>query len=170
MFTRLAEKLGILDIVAPRGEDSSTTNETSSPKNRKRRKMTRSERQQEQEKKDAEMAKELQSQFDRMNRMLEAQKEEEERAAKYGKFAKKQRVSYHHRANDTYYDAVIVGVHLDDGPDKPYYTIKYKRPNTYENDDGQEITEEIEIEKQTTPDRLKAVPFDYDKTWKIIGN
>lgn len=127
MFTRLAEKLGILDIVAPREEESeaSTTNETSSPKNRKRRKMTRSERQQEQEKKDAEMAKELQSQFDRMNRMLEAQKEEEERAAKYGKFAKKQRVSYHHRANDTYYDAVIVGVHLDDGPDKPYYVSDF---------------------------------------------
>ena len=51
-----------------------------------------------------------------------------------------------------------------------YQTIKYKRPNKYENDDGQEITEEIEIEKQTTPDRLEAVPFDYDKTWKIIGN
>ena len=126
MFTRLAEKLGILDIVAPRGEDSSPTNETSSPKNsRKRRKMTGSERQQELERIDAEMAKELQSQFDRMNRMLEAQKEEEERAAKYGKFAKKQRVSYHHRANDTYYDAVIVGVHLDDGPDKPYYVSNF---------------------------------------------
>lgn len=126
MFTRLAEKLGILDVVAPRGEDSSTTIETSSPKNnRKRRKMTRSERQQEQEKIDAEMAKELQSQFDRMNRMLEAQKKEEERAANYGKFAKKQRVSYHHRANDTYYEAVIVGVHLDDGPDKPYYVSNF---------------------------------------------
>jgi hypothetical protein len=53
--------------------------------------------------------------------MLTAQKEEEDRSRKIGQFAKKQRVSYHHRGTNKQYDAVIVGVHLDDGPDKPYY-------------------------------------------------
>lgn len=56
--------------------------------------------------------------------MLTAQKEEEDRSRKIGQFAKKQRVSYHHRGTNKQYDAFIVGVHLDDGPDKPYYVSR----------------------------------------------
>ena len=130
MFTKIAEKLGLLDILAPRrdGEDnrqSSTNNvnanvnsrnrKRTSPQHRKRRKQTL------QEAKDEEFARQLQAEEDARFRILKAQKEEEDQARESGKFAKKQRVSYHHRGSDTYYDAVIAGVHLDDGPDKPYY-------------------------------------------------
>lgn len=52
---------------------------------------------------------------------LEAQKKAEELAESKGVFAKKQRVRYHNKSNNTISDAVVVGVHYDDGPDKPYY-------------------------------------------------
>ena len=54
-------------------------------------------------------------------RRLDAQKKAEELAESNGVFAKKQRVFYHNKSTDTMHDAYIVGVHFDDGPDKPYY-------------------------------------------------
>ena len=54
-------------------------------------------------------------------RRLNAQKRAEESAESQGVFAKKQRVFYHNKSTDTMHDAYIVGVHFDDGPDKPYY-------------------------------------------------
>jgi len=130
MFTRIAEKLGILDIVAPRREhdqsaSSSGTNNTASnsttttgPRHRKRRKQSQ------QDAEDEAFARKLQAEEDRRFQILKSQKEEEARAQQNGKYAKKQRVSYHHRGSDKYYDAVIDGVHFDDGPDKPYYVSK----------------------------------------------
>jgi hypothetical protein len=53
-------------------------------------------------------------------RRLDAQKKAETLAESNGVFAKKQRVFYHNKSTDTMHDAYIVGVHFDDGPDKPY--------------------------------------------------
>ena len=129
MFTRIAEKLGILDIIAPiiaprdqhdqsassSGTNNAASNTTRRPQGRKRRKQSP------QDAEDEAFARKLQAEEDLRFQMLKSQKEEEDRAQQNGKYAKKQRVSYHHRGSDEYYDAVIVGVHLDDGPDKPYY-------------------------------------------------
>lgn len=54
-------------------------------------------------------------------RRLDAQRKLEEDAESRGAFAKKQRVKYHNKLHGRWDDAVIVGVHYDDGPDKPYY-------------------------------------------------
>jgi hypothetical protein len=64
--------------------------------------------------------KELERRFN----MLRTQKEEEDRARNIGQYAKKQRVSYHHRGSNKQYDAIIVGVHFDDGPTNPYYVSR----------------------------------------------
>ena len=57
-------------------------------------------------------------------------------------FQKKEVVLYNDKS--TWVSARITGVHLDDGPDKPYYTINFMR--------GSE-----EIEKQTTNERLRRM-------------
>lgn len=55
-------------------------------------------------------------------RKLDAQWKLEEEAKSRGAFAKKQRVKYYHKTTGKWYDdAHVVGVHFDDGPDKPYY-------------------------------------------------
>jgi uncharacterized membrane protein YgcG len=41
--------------------------------------------------------------------------------------------------------AVVTGVHLDDGPDDPYYTVEFRR--------GEEA-----VEKQTQPERIRKDP------------
>jgi len=46
---------------------------------------------------------------------------------------------------ETWVPCEITGVHLDDGPEDPYYTIRFNR--------GEES-----MEKQTQPDRLRAPP------------
>lgn len=92
------------------------------------------------------------------NRLIEGQKNREETASSRNQFTKQQRVRYYHKISDQRIDeAVVVGVHYDDGPDKPYYTIKYNRPQ-----DGSTM------EKQTTEDRLEEVEFDEQKTWAIL--
>lgn len=92
------------------------------------------------------------------NRLIQGQREREAKASSIRQYAKQQRVRYFHKLSDQWIeDVVIEGVHYDDGPDKPYYTIKYIRP-----DDG------IVLEKQTTDDRLEAADFDEHKTWAIL--
>lgn len=92
------------------------------------------------------------------NRLLEGQKNREQKASARNQYTKQQRVRYYHKISDQWIgEAVIVGVHYDDGPDKPYYTIKYNRP-----EDGSTM------EKQTTDDRLEEVEFDEQKTWAIL--
>ena len=102
-------------------------------------------------------------------RRIETQKQMEVDALKRGHFAKRQRVRYHHRSTDTYYDAVVTGVHFDDGPDKPYYSIKYKRPEVQHDDDGNESTTITLRETQTTPDRLLSLPWDEGKAWEAMN-
>jgi len=221
MLTNIAEKLGILDIVAPwiEGNDedpnqrsqsrtqskSQKANTTSNPSSRSRSsgdrtgstsqranpsagsgvnhgnargstattsnnstKRTRDEDSAPLEKNMVlEATKEREKQKRKIT-ILKAQKEEEERSSKVGQFAKKQRVSYHHRATNKRYDAVIIGVHLDDGPDKPYYTIKYNQTECFVDACGVEEEKECTVEKQTNPDRLTALPWDEDKTWELI--
>jgi hypothetical protein len=36
--------------------------------------------------------------------------------------------------------------------------------------EGKEQMELVSIEKQTDPDRLECVPWDEEKTWKILQN
>jgi hypothetical protein len=54
-------------------------------------------------------------------RRLECQRKMEAEAESLGAFAKKQRVKYHNKLQGRWHDAVVIGVHHDDGPDKPYY-------------------------------------------------
>ena len=94
------------------------------------------------------------------NRLIEGQKDREQKASALNQYTKQQRVRYFHKTSDQWIDeAIVVGVHYDDGPDKPYYTIKYSRPE-----------DEATIEKQTTEDRLEEVEFDEEKTWAILDS
>jgi hypothetical protein len=72
-------------------------------------------------------------------------------------FFKNQRVTYFHKASDTWIeDACIVGVHVhhDDGVDQPpSYTIQYHQSGSEE-----------PIEEQTTHDRLKIPSWDQEWT------
>ncbi len=117
MLTRIAEKLGILDKIAPRKKSKATENDSSSnvKAGNNKRKLTA------QESRDESLARKLQAEEDRSFNMLKAQKDAEDRAGKAGLFAKRQRVIYLHRGTNTQYDAIVVGVHFDDGPDNPYY-------------------------------------------------
>ena len=100
---------------------------------------------------------------------LQAQRVREDQAARVGAFAMKQRVKYHHKATHTFFDAHVVGVHLDDGPDKPYYTIKYTTRDVAVDENGKQDISELIMEKQTTCDRLERVPFSEEETWKLIN-
>ena len=88
---------------------------------------------------------------------LQEQKVAEIQALARNSFCKNQRVRYLHKASGRHFEAVIVAVHLDDGIDRPYYTVRYSR-------------EAETIEKQTTSDRLSHVAFDEDKTYEIISS
>mmetsp|Transcript_31773 Transcript_31773/g.48737 ORF Transcript_31773/g.48737 Transcript_31773/m.48737 type:complete len:172 (-) Transcript_31773:68-583(-) len=106
-----------------------------------------------------------------MRRMqLESQRQRELEAESRGAYIAKQRVKYHYRAMDSFHDAVILGVHLDDGPDKPYYTIQYQKADVTLNEHGHEEASLVQVEKQTTPDRLQRVPWDEEATWSILSS
>eukprot|EP00591_Stephanopyxis_turris_P011643 CAMPEP_0195520900 /NCGR_PEP_ID=MMETSP0794_2-20130614/17609_1 /TAXON_ID=515487 /ORGANISM="Stephanopyxis turris, Strain CCMP 815" /LENGTH=149 /DNA_ID=CAMNT_0040650339 /DNA_START=245 /DNA_END=694 /DNA_ORIENTATION=- len=117
---------------------------------------------------DEKLAWDLQREEHNRYRRLHAQYDSEMKALSHGMLATKQRVSYHHRGSDEHYDAVIMGVHLDDGPDKPYYTIKYQRRDKVIDEDGVEQDVLLDIEKQTDPDRLTRVSWDEDKAFKEL--
>ena len=106
VFGYVAEQMGILDILAPR----------------KRKKEA------ERKQRDAMLAQKLRQEEEEAQRKLRQKKREEEmqiklelEAERKGLFAKKQNVMYYHKLSDTTYYAQVVGVHFDDGPDKPYY-------------------------------------------------
>jgi hypothetical protein len=63
-----------------------------------------------------------------------------------GQFAKRQKAEYNDRvvSDGAWVPCVVVGVHLDDGPDKPYYTIEFFR-------NGEKI------EKQTMSERVRRI-------------
>ena len=101
--------------------------------------------------------------------LLQAQRHREEEATRRNKYCDKQRVRYFYKAANKWYDAVVVGVHYDDGPDKPYYTILYVRNEVEMDEEGNESVIHKKVEKQTTPDRLERVNFDADKTWDVLS-
>jgi hypothetical protein len=70
---------------------------------------------------DEKVAWELQKEEHARYRALHAQYASEMNAKKIGMLAKRQRVSYFHQPTSQHFEAVVVGVHLDDGPDQPYY-------------------------------------------------
>lgn len=63
----------------------------------------------------------------------------------FNKYSKNDPTVYFHKASGTNFDAKIVGVHFDDDPENPYYTIQYTAS------DGERV------ERQTTEDRLLPV-------------
>jgi hypothetical protein len=94
--------------------------------------------------------------------LLQGQQQRENDAKSQGLYVKKQRCHYFHKGSKQWFrDAHIAGVHFDDGPDRPYYTIVY----TKKNEDGS--TERIE--KQTTPDRLAYADWDAEKSLRLLN-
>jgi len=116
---------------------------------------------------DERFAWEIQNEEHRRYRMLHAQRASEMNAKKHNMYAAAQRVDYFHKSNGQHFEAIIIGVHLDDGFDKPYYTIRYTRPESIE-EDGQVKLCLIDIDKQTTPDRLRPLPWDEDKVYEAL--
>jgi hypothetical protein len=51
----------------------------------------------------------------------------------------------------------VVGVHFNDGPDKPYYTLHFVISYS-----------KVLVEKQTNADRVKDMPWNEGKTWPSI--
>lgn len=70
---------------------------------------------------DLEFAKKLQEEEYSRYKRLRSQFDEERAAETRGVFAKKQRVRYNNQSTGTCHSAIVVGVHLDDDPNKPYY-------------------------------------------------
>lgn len=121
-LSRLAERSGLFGILAPRrSKDTNKKDKNGDADEGKSNDNSQDEavpvdtsgddEPQEQESQEAILRK----------RRLDYQQKMENEAESRGAFCKKQRVKYHNRIQDTWYDAVIVGVHFDDGPDNPYY-------------------------------------------------
>jgi len=70
---------------------------------------------------DYEFARRLQDEeYSRYTR-LRSQFDREREAEGRGVFAKKQRVRYNNQSTGTYHLAIVLDVHLDDDPSRPYY-------------------------------------------------
>ena len=159
MFTNLGAKLGLWDAVAPpaaskscgvdlAGWDAGEVTLEGAPKPAEggfTRRMTPEEAEAIKRERDAARDAAL------AVAAAKAQLEEEERAEARGMFAKKQRAEYNDRvvSPDTWVSCQVVGVHLDDGPENPYYSITFKRERDGEVED---------MEKQTQPERLRRLP------------
>jgi len=150
MFSKFAEKVGLYDFLAPetkkRSKSKESEDDTTTIAN--------------------SFSDEQQLKSRRLDAQLKAEKEAAARGPKF--FAKKQRVRYLNKTTNSVCDAVVVGVHYDDGPDNPYYTIKYKKQCEEILDEGSKRTYISEVEKQTNPERLSRVPWDEDATWKVL--
>jgi len=122
------------------------------------------------EMRDEQLARHLQQEEYQRYTRLRTQYDSERAAESRGVLAKGQCVYYvvNTETGSNTYEAVVVDVHLDDGPDNPYYTIKYKKPVTVQNEDGTESQEIIEVEKQTNPDRLRRMVWNDDASWDAI--
>lgn len=68
-----------------------------------------------------------------------------EQSHSFNKYSKNDNTIYFHKASGTNFDAKVVGVHFDDDPENPYYTIQYTAS------DGERV------ERQTTEDRLLPI-------------
>ena len=174
-LTKLAERAGLLDILAP-----SAARRRADDDGRTTAKAKRQDLQQEDEvcggeNRDVcgcggvgeEGDEETQRQQVIREQLLSGQRERELMANP--RFVKNQRVRYYHKMSDTWIDdAHVVGVHLDDGPDKPYYTISYPCDGGFGGGDTDGNVQRKRTEKQTTEDRLEAARWDEDRTWEIL--
>jgi len=128
-FTKFAEKSGLLDILAPhhrssKRKEGNKDTDTVGGSSKEDTTYGRSNRPQQESIPSREEG--AASQQRRRERMIRAQFEAEKVARRHHRFAKNQRVSYHHKASNSPYDSFIVAVHLDDGPDRPYYVSRIK--------------------------------------------
>jgi hypothetical protein len=193
-----AEKMGLFDFLAPRKDKSRKTSEGSLDKE----KLSRSSQSDglpldppELDPQAYQTQEELQKQS-----ILQGQRARELKAAKRGFFVKNQRVKYYHQAKERWIeDVTVAGVHLDDGPDKPYYVRNYLlmpwvsiylcrqfQSNRLRRIDiltlffaliiqtikYKQINSDgtrEDMEKQTTSNRLEFVEFDAEKSWSILN-
>jgi hypothetical protein len=115
-LSRLAERSGLLEFLAPRRSKHEKDDTLGDKDERKGS-----------PKDDKKKSNKEDSVERQRKRRLDAQRKLEAEAESRGAFAKKQRVKYYHKATGEWYDdAHIVGVHFDDGIDKPYY-VRYLR-------------------------------------------
>ena len=114
-FTKLADKIGLLDKMAPR---------------KKRARVPPSSQQQQQQQKQPPPppssstlppSRPLPTAEQIKRNHLQTQLLSEQHAATHNLYAPNQRVQYHYRAQDCWYDALVLAIHLDDGPNHPYY-------------------------------------------------
>jgi hypothetical protein len=159
MFSKFAEKVGLYDILAPisskQRSSSDTTEDRESPCTNNNNNNSSPDNDNNERTKRR-----------RLDAQLKAEKDAEARGPNF--YAKKQRVRYHNKATNSICDAYIVGVHYDDGPNHPYYTIKCKRQCEEVLQDGSKRTVVREVEKQTNPDRLSRVSWDENAAWKVL--
>ena len=157
MFSKFAEKVGLYDILAPISSKQRSSSDTTDD----RESCAISNNNNSSDNDNDELTKRR-----RLDVQLKAEKDAEARGSNF--YAKRQRVRYHNKATNSVCDAYIVGVHYDDGPNHPYYTIKYKRQCEEILQDGSKRTVVREVEKQTNPDRLSRVPWDENAAWKVL--
>lgn len=108
VLSHLADRLGLWEYIAPQQPKS-------------KRKTPQQEQQEQQENQDAQLAQKIQQEENHRFQRLQTQHELEKKAEEMNQFAKWQRVLYYSKIDDMMIEAVVVGVHFDDGPDKPYY-------------------------------------------------
>ena len=113
VLSHFANKWGLFDKLAPL---TTKLNGTTTQKGNKES--------QTQVSNDEKIAQKLQQEENDRHQKLKSQYDMEEKAKQLNQFTKRQRVSYHSKVDGTWMDAVVVGVHFDDGPDKPYYVSK----------------------------------------------
>lgn len=120
VLSHLASRLGLWDYVAPPPASKSKSKPTQKT----------SQHQQQEENQDSLLAHKMQQEENIRSQRLETQHELETKAGEINQFSKWQRVLYYSKIDDLMIEAVVVGVHFDDGPDKPYYVSddenKYK--------------------------------------------
>jgi len=124
-LSRLAERSGLFGILAPRKSkdtcESSRTKVNAAPEEGKPNGSAKGKITPANDEGDTRQSEKNDPENTVQQRRLDAQRKLEADAESRGVFAKKQRVRYHNKLQGRWDDAVIVGVHYDDGPDKPYY-------------------------------------------------
>ena len=104
----LGEKMGLWDYFAPRKKSMNKNIDQISRDELMARKL-------QQEAEEAERKRRQKQREDETQRKLEMEAETK------GMFAKRQNVIYYHKGSNKKYYSQIIGVHFDDGPDRPYY-------------------------------------------------
>ena len=124
LLSHLADRFGLWDYIAP----PTTTNNTNTTAKEEEDENQQQQQQQQQKEQDLKLAQKIQLEENIRFQRIQKQYELESKAQQQGRnqFVKWQRVLYHSKIDDNLMiDAVVVGVHFDDGPDQPYYVSMY---------------------------------------------